>query len=182
MIQISYLVNLIPHNCAIPEWLTTCKYSDFWRNEHVFSYVTILVTVSKGSSTYVSACIELLSARVLQFETLRGLTIMLEVCVCVCVCVGRGQWKRYNPWVANLTMNFQNLLSRRKILSKVFNSHVVCYIITNNLFASFEISGGSYNPSQNTLRLIHEFEKYIPSFMESLIADFILFSSVIAKF
>ena len=88
MIQISYLVNLIPRNCAIPEWLTTCKYSDFWRNEHVFSYVTILVTVSKGSSTYVSACIELLSARVLQFETLRGLTIMLEVCVCVCVCVG----------------------------------------------------------------------------------------------
>ena len=172
MIQISYWVNLIPRNCAISEWLTTCKYSDFWRNEHVFSYVTILVTVSKGSSTYVSACIELLSARVLQLETLRGLTIMLEVCV----------WKRYNPWVAYLTMNFQNLLSRRKILSKVFNSHVFCYIIINDLFASFEISGGSYNPSQNTLRLIHEFDKYIPSFMESSIADFILFSSVIAKF
>ena len=117
MIQISYWVNLIPRNCAIPEWLTTCKYSDFWRNEHVFSYVTILVTVSKGSSTYVSACIELLSARVLQLETLRGLTIMLEVCV----------WKRYNPWVAYLTINFQNLLSRRKILSEVFNSHVLLH-------------------------------------------------------
>ena len=79
-------------------------------------------------------------------------------------------------------MNFQNLFSRRKILSRAFNSHMVCYIVINNFFLSFEISGGSYNPSQNTLRLINEFEKCIPSFMESLIAKFIQFSSVIAKF
>ena len=58
-----------------------------------------------------------------------------------------------------------------------FNSHTVI----NNFFVSFEISGGSYNPSQNTLRLINKFEKCIPSFMESLI-DFIQFSSSIAKF
>ena len=38
----------------------------------------MLVTVSKGS-TYVLACIELLLARVLQFETLRPLTIILDV-------------------------------------------------------------------------------------------------------
>ena len=38
----------------------------------------MFITVSKGS-TYVSTCIELLSALVLQFETLRALTIMLEV-------------------------------------------------------------------------------------------------------
>ena len=59
---------------------------------------------------------------------------------------------------------------------------IVCYIARNNFFVSFEISGGSYNPSQNTLRLINKFEKCIPSFMESLIADFIQFSSAIAKF
>ena len=59
---------------------------------------------------------------------------------------------------------------------------IVCYIGRNNFFVSFEISGGSYNPSQNTLRLINKFEKCIPSFMESLIADFIQFSSAIAKF
>ena len=47
-------------------------------------------------------------------------------------------------------MNFQNLFSRRKILSKAFNSHMVGYIVINNFFASFEVSGGSYNPSQNT--------------------------------
>ena len=79
-------------------------------------------------------------------------------------------------------MPFQNLFLRRKILSEAFNSHIVCYIIINNFFASFAISGGSYNPSQNTLRLINKFEKCIPSFMESLIADFIQFSSAIAKF
>ena len=38
----------------------------------------MLVTVSKGS-TYVSDCIELLPVLVLQFETLRALTIILEV-------------------------------------------------------------------------------------------------------
>ena len=50
---------------------------------------------------------------------------------------------------------------------------IVCYIARNNFFVSFEISGGSYNPSQNTLRVINKFEKCIPSFMESLIADFL---------
>ena len=29
LIQISHSVDLIPRNCAIAEWLTTCKYSDF---------------------------------------------------------------------------------------------------------------------------------------------------------
>ena len=76
-------------------------------------------------------------------------------------------------------MNFQNLFSKRKILSKTFSSHMVCYIVINNFFVSFEISGGSYNPSQNTLRLLNEFEKCILSFMESLIPDFIQFSSAI---
>ena len=38
----------------------------------------MLVTVSKVSA-YISACIELLLALVIQFETLRALTIMLEV-------------------------------------------------------------------------------------------------------
>ena len=78
-------------------------------------------------------------------------------------------------------MNFQNLFLRRKILSKAFNSHMVFYIVMSNFFVSFEISGG-YNSSQNTLRLINEFEKYIPSFIESLTANFIQFSSAIAKF
>ena len=78
-------------------------------------------------------------------------------------------------------MNFQNLLSRRKILSKVFNSHMVCYIAINT-FVNFEISGAFFNPSLNTLRLINEFEKCIPSFLEDLIANFIQFSSAIAKF
>ena len=59
---------------------------------------------------------------------------------------------------------------------------MVCYIVMNNFFVSFEISGGSYNSSQNTLRLINEFEKCIPSFIESLTANFIQFSSAIAKF
>ena len=44
---------------------------------------------------------------------------------------------------------------------------------------NFEISVGSYNLSQNTLRLINESEKCILSFKESLNADFIqLFSSI----
>ena len=58
---------------------------------------------------------------------------------------------------------------------------MVCYIVINNFFVSFEISGGSYNPLQNTLRLINEFEKCVSSFMESVIADFIEFSSTIAQ-
>ena len=105
-------------------------------------------------------------ARVLQFEKLRALTIMLE---------WRGQW------VAYLTMNSQNLFSRNKILSNAFNSHMFWRIVINNFFVSFEFIGGSYNPSQNTLRLINEFEKCIPSFMESLTANFIRFCSAIAK-
>ena len=79
-------------------------------------------------------------------------------------------------------MNFQNLFLKRKTLSKAFNSHIVSYIFINNFFASFEISGGSYNSSQNALRLINKFEKCIPSFMENLIANFIQFSSAITKF
>ena len=112
-------------------------------------------------------------ACVLQFEILIALTIMLKV---------EGAMEAYNPWVAYLTMNFQNLFSRRKILSKAFNSHTVCYIVINNFFGSFQISAGPYNPSQNTLRLINKFEKCIPSFMQSLIADFIQFSRAIVKF
>ena len=71
-------------------------------------------------------------------------------------------------------MSFQNLFTRRKILSKAFISRVACCIVINNFFMSFEISHGSNNSSQNTLRLIKEFEKIIPSFMESLIANSIL--------
>ena len=97
-------------------------------------------------------------------------------------CPRRGQQKSYNPWVSYLIMNFQNPFLRRKIPSKAFNSYMVCYIVINNFFVSFETSGGSYNLSQNTLRLISEFEKCIPSFMESLIASFVQFSSAIAKF
>ena len=79
-------------------------------------------------------------------------------------------------------MNFQNLLSRKKILSKAFNSHMVCYIVMNTFFVSFEISGAFSNPSLNTWKLINEFEKCIPFFMEGLIANFIQLSSAIAKF
>ena len=90
--------------------------------------------------------------------------------------------KKYNLWVAYLTINFQNLFSRRKILPKAFNSHMTCYIVINNFFVSFEISVESYNSSQNTFRLTNEFNKCIPSFMESLSANYIQFFSAIAKF
>ena len=43
-----------------------------------FLCFTVLVTLSKGG-TYVSDCIKLLPVRVLKFETLTALTIMLEV-------------------------------------------------------------------------------------------------------
>ena len=76
MIQISYWINLISCNCVIAELLTKCRHFGFWQN--VFSCFTVLITVLKGS-TYVSACTVLLSALVLQFETLRALTIMLKV-------------------------------------------------------------------------------------------------------
>ena len=58
----------------------------------------------------------------------------------------------------------------------------VIWFVINNFFVISGISGGSYNLSQNTLRLINEFKKCILSFMESLIADFIQFFSAIAKF
>ena len=58
---------------------------------------------------------------------------------------------------------------------------VIWYVISN-FFVSFEISGGSYNFSQNTLKLINESGKCILSFMESLIADFIQFFIAFARF
>ena len=45
----------------------------------------------------------------------------------------------------------------------------VIWFVINNFFVSFEISVGSYNLSQNTSRLIKEFEECILFFMESLI-------------
>ena len=75
-------------------------------------------------------------------------------------------------------MNSENLFSRRKILSKAFNSHMDDYIVTKNFF---EISGESYNPSQNTWRLINKFEKCILSFIKSSIGDFYQFYRAIVK-
>ena len=49
----------------------------------------------------------------------------------------------------------------------------VKWFATNNFFVSFEISGGLHNLSQNTSRLIEEFEKCILSFIENLITNFI---------
>ena len=77
---------------------------------------------------------------------------------------------------------FSESIFQKEDLIEAFNSHIVCYIVINNIFLSFEISGGTYNPLQITLRLINKFEKFIPSFMESLIADFSQFSSAITKF
>ena len=51
---------------------TTYRYSYFFDKMYLFSsYFTVLVTVSKRS-TSVSPCIELLPARVVQFETLKS--------------------------------------------------------------------------------------------------------------
>ena len=58
----------------------------------------------------------------------------------------------------------------------------VIWFVISNFFVSFEIFRGSYNFSQNTLRLIKIFEKCTLSFMESLIADFIQFFSAITNF
>ena len=58
---------------------------------------------------------------------------------------------------------------------------VICFVI-NNFFVSFEISGVSYNLSQNTLRLISEFRKCILLFMESVIAGFIQFLGLLLNF
>ena len=49
----------------------------------------------------------------------------------------------------------------------------VKWFAINNFFVSFEISGGLHNLSQNTSRLIEEFEKCILSFIENLITNFI---------
>ena len=68
------------------------------------------------------------------------------------------------------------------MLLKAFNGHMVCYIAINNFLLSFEISGGSYNPLQNTLRLINEFKKYTLSFMESLIAILFNFQAPLPNF
>ena len=76
----------------------------------------------------------------------------------------------------------ESIFEKKDIVIKAFNGHMVCYIAINNFLVSFENSGGSYNPSQNTLRLTNKFEKCIPSFMESLIADCIQFSGAITKF
>lgn len=76
---------------------------------------------------------------------------------------------------------FQNPRSRMKLLSNVFNSHMVSYIVINNFSVSFGISGRSFYPSHNTLRLIDRFEKYM-FFTERLIADFVQFSNAIANF
>ena len=78
--------------------------------------------------------------------------------------------------------NFQSLFWARKTLWRAFSSHMVCYIVINNFFVSFEISVEPYNSSQNTLSLTNEFNKCIPSFMESIIANFIQFLSAIANF
>ena len=47
---------------------------------------------------------------------------------------------------------------------------------------SFEISVDSYNSSQNTLRLINKFNKFISFFMENLIANFIQFLGLLTNF
>ena len=86
---LNHQLNLIPRYCAISEWLTTHRYSRFWKNEHIFSCFTTLVTVSEGS--------KLLPEPVLLFEILTALTIVLEE---------ERQWKRHDPWVSYLTMNF----------------------------------------------------------------------------
>ena len=66
-------------------------------------------------STYVSTCIELLRARVLQSFTWRPLMIVIEC---------RVEEGKYNTLVAYQTMNFQNSFSRMKIFSKAFNSQL----------------------------------------------------------
>ena len=52
---------------------------------------------------------------------------------------------------------------------------MVCFIVINSFFVSFEIGGGPYNPSQNTLRLINL------SFKGSLIVDFVELFNAMAK-
>ena len=74
---------------------------------------------------------------------------------------------------ACLTMNFQNLFSRRKILLKAFNSHMVCYIVINNFLWVLRSVVGLTILHKLLLRLTSKFEKCIQSFIEILIVDFI---------
>ena len=55
-------MDLVPRSCIMAKLLTTSRDSDFRQNEHVFSRLTVLVTVSKGSPK-VSACNEMPSRR-----------------------------------------------------------------------------------------------------------------------
>ena len=59
---------------------------------------------------------------------------------------------------------------------------MVYCIVINNFFVSFQISGGSYNPSQNTLRLINKFKKCILSFMESFTVNVIQLPRLLPNF
>ena len=98
----------------------------------------------------------------LQLQTLRVLTIILEV---------EGATDEVKP-MSNLPSNeFLDPIFEKEDLIEGFK---VIWFVINNFFVSFEISGGSYNLSQNTLRLINGFEKYILSLMESLIANFLV--------
>ena len=79
------------------------------------------VTVSKGS-TKVSACIELLSARVLQFETLRALTIMLEV----------EEAMEDVESISSLPNNefLESIFEKEDVV----DSHMICSIVISNFF------------------------------------------------
>ena len=44
--------------------------------------------------------------------------------------------------VAHVTINFQNLFLRRKILLIAFNSHMTFYIVINNFFVSLRSAMG----------------------------------------
>ena len=108
-------------------------HSGFWQNEHVFSYFTVFVTVSKGNA-WVYACIELLAALVLQFEILRALKIIiLEV---------EGAMEKV--W-------FMSSLPGNECLDPIFEKNdliegcKIIWFVINNLLVSFEMSGGSYN-------------------------------------
>ena len=69
-------------------------------------------------------------------------------------------------------MNFQNPFARMNILSKAFKSHMVFKL---------EISRGSYNHLQYSLKLTKKLEKG-ETFMEILIADFIKFFGLLPNF
>ena len=70
-------------------------------------------------------------------------------------------------------MSFQNLFSGKKDLHGQLHCH-------KHPFWEFWDQSRSDSPSQNTLRQIKKFEEY-STFMDSLIAGFIQFSSDIAK-